>query len=129
MLRFRGTRGAEPPEEAPGVRMPEPVPGPFGGVDPERRAPLARSAGPAPPAVPETLTPAERLAFVPYDLFAVLFDEIAPIAGRTRRPPGRSPAGPGPAAGAPPRTRRRRATSRPRTWCSTRTWWRGPRAG
>jgi RNA polymerase sigma-70 factor (ECF subfamily) len=51
--------------------------------DPEQEALLADSVGLALVVVLETLTPAERLAFVLHDLFAVSFDEIAPIVGRT----------------------------------------------
>ena len=52
-------------------------------VDPEREAVLADSVGLALLVVLETLTPAERLAFVLHDMFAVPFDEIAPIVERT----------------------------------------------
>lgn len=52
-------------------------------VDPEQEALLADSVGLALLVVLDTLTPAERLAFVLHDLFAVPFDEIAPIVGRT----------------------------------------------
>lgn len=45
---------------------------------------LADSVGLALLVVLETLAPAERLAFVLHDMFAVSFDEIAPIVGRTR---------------------------------------------
>jgi RNA polymerase sigma factor (sigma-70 family) len=82
MLRSRRTRGEEPLEE-PGVRMPEPMLSPVTGVDPEQEALLADSVGLALLVVLETLTPAERLAFVLHDLFAVPFDEIAPVLGRT----------------------------------------------
>jgi RNA polymerase sigma-70 factor (ECF subfamily) len=51
--------------------------------DPEQEALLADSVGLALVVVLDTLTPAERLAFVLHDLFAVPFDEIAPIVGRT----------------------------------------------
>jgi RNA polymerase sigma factor (sigma-70 family) len=51
--------------------------------DPEQEALMADSVGVAMLVVLETLTPAERLAFVLHDLFAVPFDEIAPIVGRT----------------------------------------------
>jgi RNA polymerase sigma-70 factor (ECF subfamily) len=54
-----------------------------GAVDPEQEAVLADSVGLALLVVLETLTPVERLAFVLHDLFAVSFDEIAPIVGRT----------------------------------------------
>lgn len=85
MLRSRRTRGEEPVAE-PGdvvVRMPDPVISPAGGIDPEQEALLADSVGLALLVVLETLTPAERLAFVLHDLFAVPFEEIAPIVGRT----------------------------------------------
>jgi DNA-directed RNA polymerase specialized sigma24 family protein len=52
-------------------------------VDPEREVVLADSVGLALLVVLETLTPAERLAFVLHDMFAVPFDEIAPIVDRT----------------------------------------------
>jgi hypothetical protein len=52
-------------------------------IDPEREALLADSVGPALLVVLETLTPAERLAFVLHDMFGVPFDEIAPIVGRS----------------------------------------------
>ncbi|MCX5091127.1 sigma-70 family RNA polymerase sigma factor [Streptomyces sp. NBC_00365] len=86
MLRSRRTRGEEPLGplvEGPGVRMPEPVLSPVSGVDPEQEALLADSVGLALLVVLETLTPAERLAFVLHDLFAVPFEQIAPIVGRT----------------------------------------------
>ncbi|GAA3928489.1 sigma-70 family RNA polymerase sigma factor [Luteimonas lutimaris] len=51
--------------------------------DPEQQAQLADSVGPALLVVLETLAPAERLAFVLHDMFAVPFDRIAPIVGRT----------------------------------------------
>ncbi len=54
-----------------------------GDVDPEHEALLADSLGPALIVVLETLAPAERLAFVLHDMFAVPFDEIAPIVGRS----------------------------------------------
>ncbi|GAA2653153.1 sigma-70 family RNA polymerase sigma factor [Paractinoplanes durhamensis] len=54
-----------------------------GGSDPEQEALLADSVGLALLVVLETLTPAERLAFVLHDLFAVSFEEIAPIVGRS----------------------------------------------
>ena len=61
-------------------RSPSPNPD---GVDPEHEAVLADSVGLALLVVLETLTPAERLAFVLHDMFAVPFDEIAPIVGRS----------------------------------------------
>ncbi|MGZ8626050.1 MAG: sigma-70 family RNA polymerase sigma factor [Actinomycetota bacterium] len=79
MLRSRTSRREEPL----GAEVPEQVAGRQGGVDPEEEALLADSVGPALLVVLETLAPAERLAFVLHDLFAVPFDEIAPIVGRS----------------------------------------------
>ena len=53
------------------------------GADPEHEALLADSIGPALLVVLDTLAPAERLAFVLHDMFAVPFDEIGPILGRS----------------------------------------------
>ncbi len=63
--------------------IPEPVVSRQEGIDPEYEALLADSVGLALLVVLETLSPAERLAFVLHDLFAVPFDEIAPIVGRS----------------------------------------------
>src|SRR6266567_4040608 len=52
-------------------------------IDPEQEALLAESVGLALLVVLETLAPAERLAFVLHDMFAVPFDEIAAILGRS----------------------------------------------
>ncbi|MDQ1027329.1 RNA polymerase sigma factor (sigma-70 family) [Streptomyces umbrinus] len=82
MLRSRRTRREEPLDE-PGVRMPEPVLAPVSGADPEQQALLADSVGLALLVVLETLSPAERLAFVLHDLFAVPFDEVATVVGRS----------------------------------------------
>jgi RNA polymerase sigma factor (sigma-70 family) len=79
MLRSRKTRR----EEAFGVYVPEPVIDSADGTDPEHEALLADSVGLALLVVLETLTPAERLAFVLHDMFAMPFDEIAGIAGRS----------------------------------------------
>jgi len=66
------------------VYLPEPIVSAEGGVDdPEQQALLADSVGLALLVVLETLAPAERLAFVLHDMFAVPFDEIAPIVDRT----------------------------------------------
>jgi RNA polymerase sigma factor (sigma-70 family) len=54
-----------------------------GGVDPEQEAVLADSVTIALLVILETLTPTERLAYVLHDMFAVSFDEIAPIVGRS----------------------------------------------
>jgi RNA polymerase sigma factor (sigma-70 family) len=79
MLRARRSRREEPH----GARPPEPTLGDEGGIDPEREALLADSIGPALLVVLDTLAPAERLAFVLHDMFAVPFDEIAAILGRS----------------------------------------------
>jgi RNA polymerase sigma-70 factor (ECF subfamily) len=79
MLRSRKARHEEPL----GVHMPDPIISRADGVDPEQEALLADSVGLALLVVLDTLAPAERLAFVLHDLFAVPFDEIAPIVGRT----------------------------------------------
>ncbi|MDP4503072.1 sigma-70 family RNA polymerase sigma factor [Nonomuraea turcica] len=79
MLRSRRTRGEEPLER----RMPDLVVSTVDGVDPEHEALLSDSVGLALLVVLQTLDPAERLAFVLHDMFAVPFDEIAPIVDRT----------------------------------------------
>lgn len=75
MLRARKSRREEPM----GPHVPEPA------VDnaPERESEMADNVGTALLVVLETLTPAERLAFVLHDMFAVPFEEIAPIVDRT----------------------------------------------
>jgi RNA polymerase sigma factor (sigma-70 family) len=83
MLRSRRSRREEPLGEPPGGRVPGPIVSHGDGIDPEREALLADSVGPALLVVLETLAPAERLAFVLHDMFAVPFDEIAPIVGRS----------------------------------------------
>jgi len=79
MLRSRSSRREEPL----GVRVPEPIVDRADGTDPEHEVLLADSVGLALLVVLETLTPAERLAFVLHDMFAVPFDEIAPIVNRS----------------------------------------------
>jgi RNA polymerase sigma factor (sigma-70 family) len=79
MLRSRKSRREEPL----GVHVPEPIVSREDGVDPEHQALLADSVGLALLVVLETLAPPERLAFVLHDMFAVPFDEIAPIVGRS----------------------------------------------
>ena len=79
MLRSRRSR----PEEPLDARMPEPIVDRADGTDPEHEALLADSVGLALLVVLETLNPAERLAFVLHDMFAVPFDEIAPIVDRS----------------------------------------------
>jgi RNA polymerase sigma-70 factor, ECF subfamily len=79
MLKARKSRR----EELVGVHVPDPVVSPEDGLDPEQEALLADSVGLALLVVLETLEPAERLAFVLHDMFAVPFDEIAPIVSRS----------------------------------------------
>jgi RNA polymerase sigma factor (sigma-70 family) len=79
MLRSRKSRREEPL----GGRVPEPIISREDGIDPEREALVADSVGLALLVVLETLAPAERLAFVLHDMFAVPFDEIAPIVRRS----------------------------------------------
>jgi RNA polymerase sigma factor (sigma-70 family) len=79
MLRSRHTRR----EQALDTHLPDPIIDAAGGTDPEHEALLADSIGLALLIVLETLTPAERLAFVLHDMFAVPFDEIAPIVERS----------------------------------------------
>jgi RNA polymerase sigma factor (sigma-70 family) len=79
ILRSRRSRREEPL----GARFPDPIVGRQSGTDPEHEALLSDSVGLALLVVLETLTPAERLAFVLHDMFAVPFDEIAPIVGRS----------------------------------------------
>ena len=70
-------------EDYLGSRLPEPVFDTAFGGDPEQEALLADSVGLALLVVLDTLTPAERLAFVLHDMFAVSFDEIATIVDRS----------------------------------------------
>jgi RNA polymerase sigma factor (sigma-70 family) len=79
MLRSRQSRR----EESLDARIPDPIVSRENGVDPQDDAVLADSVGLALLVVLETLTPAERLAFVLHDMFAVPFDEIAPMLGRS----------------------------------------------
>jgi len=78
-LRARRARRESPLE----VHVADPILSPQDGIDPEHEALLGDSIGLALLAVLETLTPAERVAFVLHDVFAVPFDEIAPIVGRS----------------------------------------------
>jgi RNA polymerase sigma-70 factor (ECF subfamily) len=79
VLRSRKTRREEPM----GVHVPDPVIGRADGTTPEDEALLADSVGLALQVVLETLTPAERLAFVLHDMFDLPFDQIAPMVGRS----------------------------------------------
>ncbi len=65
------------------MHVPEPIVDRADGTDPEHEALVADSVGLALLVVLETLSPAERLAFVLHDIFAVPFDEIAPIVDRS----------------------------------------------
>ncbi|HEX4019356.1 MAG TPA: RNA polymerase sigma factor SigJ [Frankiaceae bacterium] len=77
MLRSRRARR----EDYPGTWLPEPVVEETNG--PEQQAVMADALGLALLIVLETLSPAERLAFVLHDIFALPFDEIAPVVERT----------------------------------------------
>jgi RNA polymerase sigma-70 factor (ECF subfamily) len=79
MLRARRAR----PEDAAGDRLPEAIVSSDENSDPEHETLLADAVGLALLVVLDTLTPAERLAFVLHDMFAVPFAEIAPIVDRT----------------------------------------------
>jgi len=79
MLRARKTRREEPIE----AQLPEPILDRADGMNPEHEALLSDSVGLALLVVLETLSPPERLAFVLHDMFAVPFDEIAPIVNRS----------------------------------------------
>jgi len=79
MLRSRTTRR----EEALGVHLPDPVISPQGLPQPDEEAVLADSVGLALLVVLDTLSPAERLAFVLHDMFQLPFEEIAPMVGRS----------------------------------------------
>jgi RNA polymerase sigma-70 factor (ECF subfamily) len=70
-------------EQPAGMHLPEPVVTGTDGIDPEQEALLADSIGPALLVILHTLAPAERLAFVLHDMFAVPFDDIAAIVGRS----------------------------------------------
>jgi RNA polymerase sigma-70 factor (ECF subfamily) len=101
MLRARANRREDPLD----VRVPDPVVISGDGIDPAEQALLADSVGVALLVVLEALDPAERLAFVLHDMFAVPFDEIARMLDRTpaaarqlasrarRRVQGATPAG------------------------------------
>ena len=83
MLRSRTSRSVVPFGESLGTRVPEPLVSRADGIDPEHEALLADSVGLALLVVLETLSPAERLAFVLHDMFSVPFEEIAPVVGRS----------------------------------------------
>jgi RNA polymerase sigma-70 factor (ECF subfamily) len=79
MLQSRRTRR----EASLETHLPDPVLSPEEGMDPEQEAVLGDSVGLAMLVVLDSLAPAERVAFVLHDVFAVPFDKIAPIVGRT----------------------------------------------
>jgi RNA polymerase sigma factor (sigma-70 family) len=79
MLRARQSRREEPLDD----HLPDPDIGSRDGIDPEGEALLAEGVGQALLVVLDTLTPAERLAFVLHDMFAVPFDRISVILGRS----------------------------------------------
>jgi RNA polymerase sigma factor (sigma-70 family) len=79
MLRSRRSRREEPLD----VHLPDPIVSRADRIDPEQAALFADSVGLALLVILETLAPDERLAFVLHDMFAVPFDEIAPIVGRS----------------------------------------------
>jgi RNA polymerase sigma factor (sigma-70 family) len=79
MLRSRATRREEPLD----AHLPDPVISPEGPLQPEEEALLADSVGLALLVVLDSLSPAERLAFVLHDMFDLPFEEIAPMVGRT----------------------------------------------
>ncbi|MGH3225682.1 MAG: RNA polymerase sigma factor SigJ [Streptosporangiaceae bacterium] len=79
MLRSRAVRREEPLSP----HLPDPIIDRADGIDPEHEALLADSVGLALLVVLETLTPAERLAFVLHDMFGVPFGEIAPLIDRS----------------------------------------------
>lgn len=76
LLRARSARPEEPLDQVPAFAAPD-------AVDPEAEAVLADSIGVALLVILQTLTPAERLAFVLHDMFDLPYAEIAPIVGRT----------------------------------------------
>jgi len=79
MLQSRKTRREDPA----GSHLPEEIAGSAERAGPEHQAVLADSVGLALLVVLDTLTPAERLAFVLHDMFAMPFEEIAPIVERS----------------------------------------------
>jgi RNA polymerase sigma factor (sigma-70 family) len=70
-------------DEPVGMHVPESAVSDADGTDPEQQAMLTDSIGPALQVVLHTLAPAERVAFVLHDIFAVPFDDIAVVVGRT----------------------------------------------
>jgi RNA polymerase sigma-70 factor (ECF subfamily) len=79
LVRARSIRGEQPLDRF----VPEPLVSPATGEDPEYEALLSDAVGVALQVVLDTLAPAERVAFVLHDMFAVPFDEIAPLLDRS----------------------------------------------
>jgi RNA polymerase sigma factor (sigma-70 family) len=79
VLRSRRRRREAPLE----THLPDPIVSGDAGIDPEHEVLIGDSVGLALQVVLDTLSPPERVAFVLHDVFAVPFDEIAPIVGRT----------------------------------------------
>jgi RNA polymerase sigma-70 factor (ECF subfamily) len=79
MLRTRRTRG----ERSLDGTLPEPIVSGPQGPDPQQEALLGEAVGMAMLVVLDTLSPAERVAFVLHDVFGLPFEEIAPIVGRS----------------------------------------------
>jgi RNA polymerase sigma factor (sigma-70 family) len=96
-LRARRSRREDPV----GDDLPEEIVGVADEVDPEHQALLAESIGSALLVVLDMLAPTERVAFVLHNIFAVPFDEIGPIVGRSPTRLDRSPVVLGAVCGAP----------------------------
>jgi RNA polymerase sigma factor (sigma-70 family) len=79
MLRSRKARGEQPL----GIHLPDPIISRADALDPEQEALLADSVGLALLVVLDTLSPAERLTFVLHDMFAIPFEQIATLVGRS----------------------------------------------
>ncbi|MFI9510023.1 sigma-70 family RNA polymerase sigma factor [Nocardia sp. NPDC052566] len=79
MLRSRKIRH----EDAFAEHLPDPILSPDDGTQPEQEAVLADSVGMALLVVLDSLNPAERVTFVLHDMFAVPFDQIAPVVGKS----------------------------------------------
>jgi len=79
MLRSRVARREDPLD----VHLPDPIISWEEGIDPEEEAVMADSVGLALLVVLQTLAPAERLAFVLHDMFALPYDDIASVVGRS----------------------------------------------
>jgi RNA polymerase sigma factor (sigma-70 family) len=118
MLRSRKSRREKPL----GVHVPDPIVSHEDGIDPEREALLADSVGLALLVVLETLAPAERLAFVLHDMFAVTSSRAAHAAGCGERPRFPTPISPGSETLSPPSLLPRATVTSTRcSQCSTPT--------